>query len=179
MAANLEIDKLDLQILSMLMEDAQIPYTEIAKRLQVSGGTVHVRMKKLIGMNVVKGSHLEIDASSLGYDICAFVGMFLEKGSLYNRIVKQLEQIPEITEIHYTTGRYGIFLKLSVAIHENCGVSSMTRSQPIEGIQRTETFISLEESMKRPIQILREEDLNTPAKGKRKKKSPENFRGPI
>ncbi|MEM7367031.1 MAG: Lrp/AsnC ligand binding domain-containing protein [Bacteroidota bacterium] len=167
MAANFEIDKLDLQILSMLMEDAQIPYTEIAKRLQVSGGTVHVRMKKLIGMNVVKGSHLEIDASSLGYDICAFVGMFLEKGSLYNRIVKQLDQIPEITEIHYTTGRYGIFLKIISRNTRELRSILNDKVQPIEGIQRTETFISLEESMKRPIQILREDELNTPAKGKR------------
>jgi Lrp/AsnC family transcriptional regulator for asnA, asnC and gidA len=159
MPANLEIDKLDLQILSMLMEDAQIPYTEIAKKLQVSGGTVHVRMKKLIGLDVVKGSHLEIDASKLGYDICAFVGMFLEKGSLYNRIVKQLEEIPEITEIHYTTGRYGIFLKIISSNTRELRSILNDKVQPIEGIQRTETFISLEESMKRPIQILPAEDL--------------------
>ncbi|MEL6625150.1 MAG: Lrp/AsnC ligand binding domain-containing protein [Bacteroidota bacterium] len=158
MAVNSEIDKLDLQILSMLMEDAQIPYTEIAKRLDVSGGTVHVRMKKLIGLDVVKGSHLEIDASKLGYDICAFVGMFLEKGSLYNKIVKQLEEIPEITEIHYTTGRYGIFLKIISRNTRELRSILNDKVQPIEGIQRTETFISLEESMKRPIQIL--EDLN-------------------
>jgi Lrp/AsnC family transcriptional regulator for asnA, asnC and gidA len=157
MASNLEIDKLDLQILSMLMTDAQLPYTEIAKRLDVSGGTVHVRMKKLIAMNVVQGSHLEIDASSLGYDICAFVGMFLEKGSLYNRIVKQLEAIPEITEIHYTTGRYGIFLKIISRNTRELRSILNDKVQPIEGIQRTETFISLEESMRRPIEILRED----------------------
>jgi Lrp/AsnC family transcriptional regulator, regulator for asnA, asnC and gidA len=159
MAANLEIDKLDLQILSMLMANAQMPYTEIAKRLDVSGGTVHVRMKKLTGMEVVKGSHLEVDASALGYDICAFVGMFLEKGSLYNRIVKQLEAIPEITEIHYTTGRYGIFLKIISRNTRELRSILNDKVQPIEGIQRTETFISLEESMKRPIEILREDSI--------------------
>lgn len=158
MAANYDIDKLDLQILSMLMTDAQVPYTEIAKRLEVSGGTVHVRMKKLLGLGVVKGSHLEIDASRLGYDICAFVGMFLEKGSLYNRIVKQLEAIPEITEIHYTTGRYGIFLKIISRNTRELRSILNDKVQPIEGIQRTETFISLEESMKRPISILRPEE---------------------
>lgn len=158
MGLNLEIDKLDLQILSMLMEDAQKPYTEIAKALDVSGGTVHVRMKKLMKEHVVKGSHLEIDASKLGYDICAFVGMFLEKGSLYNKIVKQLEAIPEITEIHYTTGRYGIFLKIISRNTRELRSILNDKVQPIEGIQRTETFISLEESMKRPIQIL--EDLD-------------------
>ncbi len=160
MAANLEIDKLDLQILSMLMQNAQMPYTEIAKKLDVSGGTVHVRMKKLSSMGVVKGAHLEIDASLLGYDICAFVGMFLEKGSLYNRIVKQLEHIPEITEIHYTTGRYGIFVKIVSCNTRELRSVLNDKIQPIEGIQRTETFISLEESLKRPIRILRMEEVN-------------------
>lgn len=154
MPANAEIDKLDLRILSMLMDDAQKPYTEIAKKLVVSGGTVHVRMKKLISLGIVKGSHLEIDASKLGYDICAFVGMFLEKGSMYNKIVKQLEVIPEITEIHYTTGRYGIFIKINSQNTRELRAVLNDKIQPIEGIQRTETFISLEESMKRPIQIL-------------------------
>lgn len=154
MPANLEIDKLDLQILSILMQDAQTPYTEIANRLGVSGGTVHVRMKKLLKEEIVKGSHLEIDASKLGYDICAFVGMFLEKGSLYNRIVKQLREIDEITEIHYTTGRYGIFLKIVSRNTRELRSILNDKVQPIEGIQRTETFISLEESMKRPIRIV-------------------------
>lgn len=158
MPANLEIDKLDLQILSILMQNAQTPYTEIANRLAVSGGTVHVRMKKLLKEGIVKGSHLEIDASKLGYDICAFVGMFLEKGSLYNRIVKQLQEIPEITEIHYTTGRYGIFLKIVSQNTRELRSILNDKVQPIEGIQRTETFISLEESMKRPIKIFREDD---------------------
>lgn len=158
MAANPEIDKLDLQILSMLMEDAQKPYTEIAKKLVVSGGTVHVRMKKLLAMGIVKGSHLEIDASKLGYDICAFVGMFLEKGSMYNDIVTQLESIPEITEIHYTTGRYGIFVKIISPNTRELRAVLNDKIQPIVGVQRTETFISLEESLKRPIRILRQEE---------------------
>ena len=156
-AANLEIDKLDLQILSRLMRNAQTPYTEIAKQLNVSGGTVHVRMKKLLGMGVVKGSHLEIDVSTLGYDITAFVGMFLEKGSLYNEIVEQLEAISEISEIHYTTGRYGIFVKIISRNTKELRAVLNDKIQPIAGVQRTETFISLEETMKRPIRILRGE----------------------
>ena len=157
MPANLDVDKLDLQILSLLMENAQMPYTEIAKKLVVSGGTVHVRMKKLDSIGVVRGSHLEIDPSKLGYDICAFVGMFLEKGSLYNEIVTQLESIEEITEIHYTTGRYGIFIKIISRNTRELRSVLNDKIQPIVGIQRTETYISLEESMKRPIKILDEE----------------------
>lgn len=158
MPANVDVDKLDLQILSMLMQNAQMPYTEIAKELVVSGGTVHVRMKKMIAMGIVKGSHLEIDASLLGYDICAFVGMFLEKGSLYNKIAQELQSIPEITEIHYTTGRYGIFLKIISQNTRELRSVLNEKIQGIEGIQRTETFISLEESLKRPIKILQLEE---------------------
>ena len=86
------------------MRDAQEPFTEIAKRLGISSGTVHVRMRKLREKGIVTGSRLEIDPTSLGYDISAFVGVFLEKGSFYNEIAEVLYAIPEITEIHYTTG---------------------------------------------------------------------------
>ena len=110
-------------------------------------------MKKLIGIGVVQGSHLEIDPSRLGYDICAFVGMFLEKGSLYNKIVVQLEAIPEITEIHYTTGRYGIFLKIICQNTRELRSILNEHVQPIEGIQRTETFISLAQQIDRQITI--------------------------
>ncbi|MEZ4826854.1 MAG: Lrp/AsnC ligand binding domain-containing protein [Bacteroidia bacterium] len=158
MATNLEIDKLDLQILSMLMTDAQTPYTEIAKQLDVSGGTVHVRMKKLVTLGIVKGSHLEVDAGKLGFDICAFVGMFLEDASMYNHIAKQLESIPEITEIHYTTGRYSIFLKIVSKNTRELRNILNDKVQKISGIQRTETFISLEESLKRPIQVMNAAD---------------------
>lgn len=158
MPVHFEIDQLDLQILALLTQDAQKPYTEIAKHLNVSGGTVHVRMKKLTTLGVVKGAHLDIDPSMLGYDICAFVGMFLEKGSMYNDIVKELMEIPEITEAHYTTGQYSIFIK--IICHNTQELRSVLNDkiQPIPGIQRTETFISLEESLKRPIKILQPEE---------------------
>jgi Lrp/AsnC family transcriptional regulator for asnA, asnC and gidA len=159
MASNSDVDKLDLQILSMLMQDAQQPYTEIAKKLVVSGGTVHVRMKKLKEMGVVKGSHLEVDPSVLGYDICAFVGVFLEKGSYYTQIVDDLVAIHEITEIHYTTGRYSIFLKIVCKNTKELRHVLNDKIQPIDSVQRTETFISLEESMIRPIKVLQEEVL--------------------
>ena len=159
MASNSEIDKLDLQILSLLMQDAQMPYTEIAKKLIVSSGTVHVRMKKLKEMGVVKGSHLEIDADSLGYDICAFVGVFLEKGSHFKEIVDDLISIPEITEIHYTTGRYSIFLKIVCRNTKELRHVLNDKIQPIHSVQRTETFISLEESMIRPIKVLQEDQI--------------------
>jgi Lrp/AsnC family transcriptional regulator for asnA, asnC and gidA len=150
---NLEIDNLDIQILSILMKNATTPYTEIAKELIVSGGTIHVRMKKLEEMGVIKGASLEVDPQKLGYDITAFLGIFLEKGSQYNEAVKQLKTVPEIVELHYTTGSYSIFAK--IVCHDTTHLREVLNEQiqSVKGIQRTETFISLEESIRRQISL--------------------------
>jgi len=158
MHSHFEIDKLDLDILSILMENAQTPYTDIAKRLGVSGGTIHVRMKKLTDHKLVKGSHLEIDPHLLGYDISAFVGIYLEKGSRYNDAAIRLSEIPEITEIHYITGSYSILLKIVCRNTKDLRHVLNDKIQPIEGVARTETFISLEETLVRPLNLLRDRD---------------------
>jgi Lrp/AsnC family transcriptional regulator for asnA, asnC and gidA len=152
-AQNLEIDNLDIQILSILMKNATTPYTEIAKELIVSGGTIHVRMKKLEEMGVIKGASLEVDPQKLGYDITAFLGIFLEKGSQYNDAVKQLKTVKEIVELHYTTGSYSIFAK--IICHDTTHLREVLNEQiqGVKGIQRTETFISLEETIKRQITL--------------------------
>jgi Lrp/AsnC family transcriptional regulator for asnA, asnC and gidA len=150
---NLEIDNLDLQILSQLMKDATKPYTEIAKELIVSGGTVHVRMKKLIDMGIIKGSHLIIDPKKAGYDITAFLGIYLEKGSLYNEALKQLSEIKEVVELHYTTGTYSMFAKITCRDTAHLRYILSEKIQAVSGIQRTETIISLEESIKRQITL--------------------------
>lgn len=148
---NSEIDNLDIQILSILMKNATTPYTEIAKELIVSGGTIHVRMKKLEELGIIKGANLEINPQKLGYDICAFLGIFLEKGSQYNNAVKQLQTVNEIVELHYTTGSWSIFAKIICRDTTHLREILNEQIQSVEGIQRTETFISLEESIKRQI----------------------------
>lgn len=153
MAQNFQIDKLDKQILSMLIKDATIPYTEIAKELVVSAGTIHVRMKKLIETGVVLGSHVEINPSKAGYDICAFLGIFLDKGSEYNEAVSRLKKIPEIVELHYTTGIYSMFAKIICKDTQHLREVLNEHVQAIKGVQRTETFISLEESIKRQVEV--------------------------
>ncbi|MGQ0829891.1 MAG: Lrp/AsnC ligand binding domain-containing protein [Bacteroidota bacterium] len=153
MAQNFQIDKLDKQILSMLMKDAAIPYTEIAKELVVSAGTIHVRMKKLTETGVVLGSHVEINSAKAGYDICAFLGIYLDKGSEYHDAVIRLKKIPEIVELHYTTGIYSMFAKIVCKDTQHLREVLNEYIQPIKGIQRTETFISLEESIKRQVEI--------------------------
>ena len=150
---NFEPDNLDLQILGILMEDATIPYTEIAKKLIVSGGTIHVRMKKMQDLDVIKGSHLLINPQKIGYDICAFLGIFLEKGSQYKDAVESLKGIREIVELHYCTGSYSMFAKIICRDTNHLRHVLNEDIQGVKGIQRTETFISLEESIKRQITL--------------------------
>ena len=156
---NIEIDKLDRQILSMLMDNAKIPYTEIAKRLYVSGGTVHVRMKKLEDAGVVKGYSVDVDYAKLGYDISAFLGIYLDKSSLYKEVVAALERIPEVVAAYYSTGLYSIFLRIICRDTNHLREVLHEKIQKIEGIQRTETFISLDESINRHLGILGAEEL--------------------
>jgi Lrp/AsnC family transcriptional regulator, regulator for asnA, asnC and gidA len=154
MANDYEIDKLDRQILSLLMKDATIPYTDIAKELLVSGGTVHVRMKRLEELGVVKGSQYIVDPLKVGYDICAFLGIFLEKGSEYKDALSRMKKIDEIVELHYLTGSYSMFAKILCRDTNHLREVLNEKIQPIKGVSRTETFISLEESIKRQIKIL-------------------------
>ena len=151
MSKNYEIDYIDLKILNLLMEDAKIPYTEVAKKVFVSGGTVHVRMKKLEEMGVVSGTTLKMDYSILGYDVTCFMGIYLQKSSLYDRVVTELKEIHEIVKIHYTTGNYNIFIKIHCKDTRHLKDVLHDRIQKVEGIERTETFISLEESLNRHL----------------------------
>ena len=150
---NFELDNLDIQILSILMDDATIPYTEIAKKLIVSGETIHVRMKKMQDLEIIKGSHLMIDPQKIGYDVCAFLGIFLEKGSQYKDAVESLKKVKEIVELHYTTGSYSMFAKIICRDTNHLRHVLNEDIQGVKGIQRTETFISLEESIKRQITL--------------------------
>ncbi len=154
MSKGADIDMLDRKILTILMNDAVVPYTEIAKQLDVSAGTIHVRMKKLMEMGVVIGSQLIINPVVIGYDICAFIGIFLDKGSAYTEARQQMLDIPEIVELHYTTGVYSIFAKVLCRDTSHLRSVLNEKIQPIPGIQRTETFITLEQGFSRQINIL-------------------------
>lgn len=157
-AKNFEIDNVDLKILNLLMQDATMPYTEIGKRIFVSGGTVHVRMKKMEEMGIVRGSQLIIDHTKLGWDISAFLGIYLDKSSLYAEVAVELMNIPEVVNIHYTTGIYSIFAKIVCRDTLHLRQVLHDKIQKVQGIQRTETFISLEESVNRPVPFGEPED---------------------
>jgi Lrp/AsnC family transcriptional regulator for asnA, asnC and gidA len=153
MATKLNLDKLDLQIIHEMMETSEISYAELGKKLFVSGGTIHVRIKKLQEFGIVKGTKMDVDIKQLGYDITAFVGIYLEKSSLYDAVAKELMNIPEIVRLNYITGNYSMFIEIV------CKDITQLRSvlhdelQKIKGIERTETFISLEEGFSRNVQV--------------------------
>ena len=153
MAKNYEIDNTDLRILEILMEDAKKPFTEVAKKVFVSQGTVHVRMNKMEAAGVVERNKLKINYAKLGYDITAFIGIYLEKSALYDKVLTKLKEIPEITNIHYTTGNYSMFLKIHCRDTNHLKEVLHDKMQQVEGIDRTETMISLEESLDRSLRL--------------------------
>jgi Lrp/AsnC family transcriptional regulator for asnA, asnC and gidA len=154
MAGKLNLDKLDLQIISEMMEDAQISYADLGKKLFVSGGTIHVRIKKLQEQGIVKGTKLNVDLKTLGYDITAFVGVYLEKSSLYDAVAKDLQKIPEIVRLNYTTGNYSMFIEVVCKDINQLRFVLHDALQKIKGIERTETFISLDESFNRKVLVI-------------------------
>ncbi len=153
MAVKLNLDKLDLQIIQEMMQNAEISYADLGKKFFVSGGTIHVRIKKLQEAGIVQGTKLDVDLKQLGYDVTAFIGIFLEKSSLYDSVAKELQKIPEIVRLNYTTGNYSMFAEvvcrditeLRKVLHDDL--------QKIKGIERTETIISLEQSFERKVTI--------------------------
>lgn len=158
MALNYEIDNLDLQILNILMENAFIPYTEIGKKLFVSAGTIHVRMAKMEKLGIVKNPRLQIDLPKLGMDVTAFIGVYLVRSDMYDKVVKELRKITEVVSCHYTTGNYSLFLRIICRDTQHLREVLHDKLQKIEGINRTETLISLAESFDRPLQIALEEN---------------------
>ncbi len=156
MSSKLNLDKLDFQIIQEMMEDAEISYADLGKKLFVSGGTIHVRIKKLEELNIVKGKRLSVDLKALGYDVIAFIGIFLEKSSLYDTVAKELKKIPQIVRLNYTTGNYSMFAEIVCKDIQQLRFVLHDELQKIKGIERTETFISLEESFGRNVVVIQE-----------------------
>lgn len=152
---NYQIDKLDREIVALLIKEATTPYTEIATKLLVSPGTIHVRIKKLQAIGAIQNSTLLVNPSYFGLDLTAFLGIYLEKGSQYKQVIRDLKKIPELLEAYYTTGQYSIFAKIVCKNTQHMREVLNDKIQPIPGIQSTETFISLEESFKRQINPLK------------------------
>lgn len=154
MTKNYEVDNVDLKILEILRDDAKKPFTEVAKKVHVSQGTVHVRMNKMKEAGIVEKTTVKVNYAKLGFDITAFIGIYLEKSALYDKVVAKLKEIPEITSIHYTTGNYSMFVKIHCRDTNHLKEVLHDRMQQVDGIERTETMISLEESLDRNLSLI-------------------------
>jgi Lrp/AsnC family transcriptional regulator for asnA, asnC and gidA len=154
MSVNYKIDNTDLTILNLLMRDASKPLSEIARKVHVSVGTVHVRTNKLREAGIIEKTTLKVNYAKLGFDITAFIGIYLEKSALYDSVMAKLKAIPEITNIHYTTGNYSMFLRIHCKDTNHLKQVLHDKIQQVEGIERTETMISLEESLDRNLNLM-------------------------
>ena len=153
MEESLQIDSLDRKIIKMITKNARIPYLEVARECNVSGAAIHQRIQKLTRIGVITGSKFTIEPKKIGYNTCAYMGIFLEQASLYNDVLQELKKIPEITQCHFTTGNYSVFIKIFAQDNEHLKTILSDKIQLISGIARTETFISLEEGFNRSIPI--------------------------
>lgn len=153
MPSKLNLDKLDQQIIHHMMNDANVSYAELGKKLFVSAGTIHVRIKKLQDAGIVKGTRFSVDLKELGYDVIAFIGIYLKESSMYDAVAKELQKMPEIVRLNYTTGNYSMFAEVVCRDIGELKKVLHDQLQKIKGIERTETFISLEESFIRTVKV--------------------------
>ena len=153
-----KIDNLDKKILSILSKNARIPFKDVATDCGVSRAAIHQRVQRLIDNDVITGSGFDVNPKSLGYRTCTYVGLTLERGSMYKDVVKRLELVPEVVECHFTTGPYTMMVKLYARDNEQLMDLLNGKLQGIPGVTATETLISLEQSLKREIPITIEEE---------------------
>ncbi|WP_294371398.1 Lrp/AsnC ligand binding domain-containing protein [uncultured Clostridium sp.] len=150
---NGHLDELDLQILELLIKDCRTPYLEIARICHVSGGTIHVRMKKMEDMGIIKGSRIVLNLPKLGYDVCCFVGIYVDKTSSFNSVFDQMSTIKEVVELHLTTGDYSMFAKIVCKNISDLQDVLLNKINNIDGISRTDTFVSLSQPIDRNITL--------------------------
>ena len=148
-----KIDKLDRKILEIISQNARIPFKDVAEVCNVSRAAIHQRVQKMIEMKVIVGSGYHINPSVLGYNTCTYIGVKLERGSMYKDVVPEFEKISEVVECHFTTGPYTMLIKLYARDNEHFMELLNGRIQEIPGVISTETMISLRQSIKREIPV--------------------------
>lgn len=149
-----KIDNLDRKILEIIMKNARIPSKDVALECNVSRAAIHQRIQRMIDMNVITGSGYHVNPKVLGYATCTYIGVKLERGSMYRDVVPELEKIQEVVECHFTTGPYTMLIKLYARDNQHLMELLNDKIQKIHGVTATETLISLEQSMNREIPIV-------------------------
>lgn len=147
-----QIDSLDEQILKLIASNARIPFLEVARICNVSGAAIHQRIQKLVNIGVLKGSEFVVDPEKIGYETCAYIGLYLKNPEQFDIVVKALEKIPEVVECHYTTGQYDMFIKIYAKNNHHLLSIIHDKLQPL-GLARTETLISFHEAIRRQMPI--------------------------
>lgn len=148
------LDEIDHQILEMLIDNTRVPFTDIAKKLMISAGTVHVRVRKMEEAGIITGSSLTLDYEKLGYSFIAYVGVFLHNTSQSKFVLERLKEIPYVTVAHVTTGKFNIYCKIRARDTKHAK-EVIFAIDDIEGVYRTETMISLEESINDKKRLMR------------------------
>ena len=151
--AHHNLDSLDKKILKLIAEDARIPFLEVARSCNVSGAAIHQRIQKLNNMGVLKGSKFIIDPEKIGYETCAYMGLNLKNPEKFDAVVDELKKIPEVVECHYTTGDYGMFIKIYAVNNHHLLNIIHDRLQPL-GLSRSETIISFNSAFSRQLPIV-------------------------
>jgi Lrp/AsnC family transcriptional regulator for asnA, asnC and gidA len=147
------LDKIDKKILMFLLNNARMPFLEIARECGISGAAIHQRVKKLDDAGVILGSRLDVDPRIVGFDVCAFVGVRLSEPTLYTATVEALKQIHEVVECHFVTGKHSLLLKIYCYNHDHLMDILINTIQNIPCVQQTETLISLDQAIERQVWV--------------------------
>lgn len=147
-----QLDSLDRKILKMVSEDARVPFLEVARECNVSGAAIHQRIQKLTQSGVLKGSQYIIDPEKIGYETCAYIGLYLKDPENFDHVVEELKKIPEVVECHYTTGGYDMFIKIYAYNNHHLLNIIHDKLQPL-GLARTETIVAFNAVIDRQLPI--------------------------
>lgn len=150
--AHHDLDELDEKIITMIVDNARIPFLEVARACNVSGAAIHQRVQKLTNLGILKGSEFIVDAEKLGYETCAYIGIFLSSPSTFDFVVGELKNIPEVVECYYTTGQYDLLIKVYAKNNKDLLRIIHSNLQPL-GLARTETLISFKDAFRKRFPI--------------------------
>ena len=147
------LDSLDKKILHLIAEDARIPFLEVARVCNVSGAAIHQRIQKLTNLGILKGSQFIIDPEKIGYETCAYIGLYLKDPEKFDSVVEALRKIPEVVECHYTTGGFDMFIKIYAINNHHLLNIIHDKLQPL-GLSRSATIISFNAAISRQLPIV-------------------------
>ena len=136
----------------MISEDARVPFLEVARVCNVSGAAIHQRIQKLTAMGILRGSQFIIDPEKIGYETCAYIGLNLKNPEDFDHVLEALKKIPEVTECHYTTGNYDMFIKIYARNNHHLLTIIHDQLQPL-GLSSSQTLISFHSAFERQLPI--------------------------